>query len=442
MAYLTRLSIEILQGIPSIVIGIIAYVWVVLPMGSFSALSGGVALGIMMLPVIVMATEETLKLVPDSLREASLALGVSYPRTILKVILPAGLSGILSGILLGIARVAGETAPLLFTAFGSPFMNQNILKPINSLPLTIFNYATSPYPEWHTLAWGASFVLIAFVLGLNLITKVGDQKMESPVLKIENFAASFGEHTILKDINLSFSRNTLTAIMGPSGCGKTTLIRCINRMHELVPNARVSGKILLDNEDIYDTDPIIVRRKIGMVFQRPNPFPTMSIYDNVVAGYNLNGIKLRKEEMDQTVEESLRKAALWEEVKDALHRRGSFLSGGQQQRLCIARALAMHPEILLLDEPTSALDPKSTAHIEELVSQLKNTVTIIQVTHNIAQAARVSDFTAFLYLGELVEFGSHGKNVHRPERQEDGRISYREIRLKRVWRSLKKISSR
>ena len=176
LAYLTSLSIEILQGIPSIVIGIIAYVWVVLPMGSFSALSGGVALGIMMLPVIVMATAETLKLIPDSLREASLALGVSYPRTIMKVILPAGLSGILSGILLGIARVTGETAPLLFTAFGSPFMNQNILKPINSLPLTIFNYATSPYPEWHTLAWGAAFVLIAFVLGLNLITKLVTKK--------------------------------------------------------------------------------------------------------------------------------------------------------------------------------------------------------------------------------------------------------------------------
>ena len=172
LAYLIRLSVEILQGIPSIVIGIIAYVWVVMAMGSFSALSGGVALGIMMLPVIVMATEETLKLVPNSLREASLALGVPYSRTIMKVILPAGLSGILSGILLGIARVAGETAPLLFTAFGSPFMNLNILKPINSLPLTIFNYATSPYPDWHALAWGASFVLIAFVLGLNLITKL------------------------------------------------------------------------------------------------------------------------------------------------------------------------------------------------------------------------------------------------------------------------------
>jgi phosphate transport system permease protein len=172
LAHLIRLAVEILQGIPSIVIGIIAYVWVVMAMGSFSALSGGVALGIMMLPVIVTAAEETLKRVPDSLREASLALGVPYSRTIMKVILPAALSGILSGILLGIARVAGETAPLLFTAFGNPFMNLNILKPINSLPLTIFNYATSPYPDWHTLAWGASFVLIAFVLGLNLITKL------------------------------------------------------------------------------------------------------------------------------------------------------------------------------------------------------------------------------------------------------------------------------
>jgi phosphate transport system permease protein len=167
-----RLCVETLQGIPSIVIGIIVYLWLVVSMGSFSALSGGVALGLMMLPVIITSTEETLKLIPESLREASLALGVSYPRTILKVILPAGVSGIVTGILLSVARVSGETAPLLFTAFGSPFMNANILKPMNSLPLMIFNYATSPYPEWHTLAWGASFILIVLVLGLNLFTKV------------------------------------------------------------------------------------------------------------------------------------------------------------------------------------------------------------------------------------------------------------------------------
>jgi phosphate transport system permease protein len=169
--YFSRLSLEILQGIPSIVIGIIAYVWIVVPVGSFSALSGGVALGIMMLPVIVMSTEETLKLIPDTLREASLALGVSYPRTVLKVILPAGLSGIVTGIILGVARIAGETAPLLFTAFGSPFMGLSIFKPVNSLPLLVFNYATSPYPEWHKLAWGACFVLIVFILALNIIAK-------------------------------------------------------------------------------------------------------------------------------------------------------------------------------------------------------------------------------------------------------------------------------
>jgi phosphate transport system permease protein len=176
LASLTRLCVETLQGVPSIVIGIIAYIWLVISMGSFSALSGGVALSLMMLPVIITATEETLKLIPGSLKEASLALGVSYPRTILKVILPAGVSGIVTGILLSIARVAGETAPLLFTAFGSPFMNLNVLKPINSLPLMIFNYATSPYPDWHTLAWGASFVLVVFVLGLNLLTKVVTRK--------------------------------------------------------------------------------------------------------------------------------------------------------------------------------------------------------------------------------------------------------------------------
>jgi phosphate transport system ATP-binding protein len=239
--------------------------------------------------------------------------------------------------------------------------------------------------------------------------------MESPVLKIENFSAFFGENEVLKKVNLSIPRNRITAIMGPSGCGKTTLIRCINRMHELIPDARVSGKIFLDNEDIYATDPIIVRRQIGMVFQKPNPFPMMSIYDNVIAGYNLNGIRLVKDEKDRIVEESLRKAALWEEVKEVLYRRGTFLSGGQQQRLCIARALAMRPAVLLLDEPTSALDPKATSHIEELIVQLKDTVSIILVTHNTAQAARVSDFSAFVYLGELVEFGPSGRMFTAPK---------------------------
>jgi len=233
--------------------------------------------------------------------------------------------------------------------------------------------------------------------------------MESTVLKVQHFSAGFGEATVLKDITLSVEYNRVTALMGPSGCGKTTLIRCINRMPELIPDAHVAGTILLHDEDLYRINPILVRKKIGMVFQRPNPFPTMSIYDNVIAGYSLNGIHLPRGERDKIVEESLKKSALWEEVRDRLHKRGSFLSGGQQQRLCIARALAMNPDILLMDEPTSALDPKATSHIEELICELKKNVTILLVTHNIAQAARVSDFTAFLYLGDLVEFGTTEK---------------------------------
>jgi phosphate transport system ATP-binding protein len=194
--------------------------------------------------------------------------------------------------------------------------------------------------------------------------------------------------------------------MGPSGCGKTTFLRCINRLHELTPGATSDGIMLLNNEDVYEMHPIFARLKIGMVFQRPNPFPNLSIYDNVIAGYKLNGLKLHKTEKDKKVEESLTKAALWDEVKDSLHKKGTFLSGGQQQRLCIARAIAMEPEVLLLDEPTSALDPISTSSIEGLLHELKKTLTLIIVTHNMQQAARVSDRTAFFYLGELVEYDS------------------------------------
>jgi phosphate transport system ATP-binding protein len=233
--------------------------------------------------------------------------------------------------------------------------------------------------------------------------------MEDPalsVLRIENFSAAYGDNRVLKDVSLSIVDNSVTALIGPSGCGKTTIIRCINRMHELIPGSSIEGRIYLRDKDIYAMQPIVLRRKIGMVFQKPNPFPTMSIYDNVIAGYKLNGIRLGRRETEEVVERSLKGAALWNEVKDFLHRKGTFLSGGQQQRLCIARALAMNPEILLLDEPTSALDPKSTSHIEELIADLKKTVTMLLVTHNIGQAARVSDFTAFIYLGELIEYGS------------------------------------
>ncbi len=245
--------------------------------------------------------------------------------------------------------------------------------------------------------------------------------MEGAVLEIQDLRAGFDGKDVVKGVSLDIPANQVTAIMGPSGCGKTTLLRCLNRMHELAPNAHVSGTVHLDGEDIYGLDPILLRRRIGMVFQRPNPFPTMSIYDNVIAGFSLNGTRLSKPERDRIVEQTLRRVALWEEVKDSLYRRGTFLSGGQQQRLCIARALAMKPEILLLDEPTSALDPMATAAIEELIAQLKSGVSVVQVTHNIPQAARISDFTAFLHLGELVEFGPTNKvfTVPRDRRTEE-----------------------
>jgi phosphate transport system ATP-binding protein len=221
-----------------------------------------------------------------------------------------------------------------------------------------------------------------------------------------NLSAWFGAKQALKDINLSIKANSVTAIIGPSGCGKSTLIRCLNRMHELVPISKMSGQVLLDGRDIYasEVDPVLIRRRVGMVFQKPNPFPTMSIYDNVAAGLKLTGMKKGKS-LDETVKQSLEQATLWDEVKDDLKKPGTSISGGQQQRLCIARAIALQPEVILMDEPCSALDPIATAKIEELIVSLERDYTVVIVTHNMQQAARVSDFTAFLYLGELVEFG-------------------------------------
>ncbi len=229
--------------------------------------------------------------------------------------------------------------------------------------------------------------------------------LDQAIVETRGLSAGFDGRDVVKNINLAVPARRVTAIMGPSGCGKTTFMRCINRMHELAPNAHVRGEVLLDGEDVYAMNPILLRRRIGMVFQRPNPFPTMSIYANVIAGFSLNGTRLLKADKDRIVEETLRRVTLWDEVKDVLYRRGTVLSGGQQQRLCIARALAMSPEIILLDEPTSALDPRATAAIEELIVTLKAAVTVVQVTHNMPQAARISDYTAFIHLGELVEFG-------------------------------------
>jgi len=234
------------------------------------------------------------------------------------------------------------------------------------------------------------------------------QTQESFPAKVEtrDLKAIYGKLQALKGINLKFPENKVTAIMGPSGCGKSTLIRCLNRIHELTPGAKVQGEVILDGINIYDSkvDPVAIRRRIGMVFQKPNPFPTMTIYDNVVAGLKLNGVRNRNK-LNELAEKSLRMAFLWDEVKNDLKKPGTALSGGQQQRLCIARSLAVEPEVILMDEPCSALDPIATAKVEESIVELKKEFTIIIVTHNLQQAARISDYTAFMYLGKLEEFG-------------------------------------
>nr|WP_299293482.1 phosphate ABC transporter ATP-binding protein PstB [Nitrosopumilus sp.] len=221
----------------------------------------------------------------------------------------------------------------------------------------------------------------------------------------ENVTISYDGIQAVKDITMKFKERSVTALIGPSGCGKTTFLRCLNRMHDMTKNAKVEGKVMIDNIDLYDKsiDPIYHRRKVGMVFQKPNPFPTMSIYDNVTAGLKLNGVRDKKI-LNEIVEDSLKMAYLWDEVKHDLKKSAIELSGGQQQRLCIARALAIQPEVLLMDEPASALDPIATQKIEETITELKKEYTIIIVTHNMQQAVRVSDYTGFMYLGDLIEF--------------------------------------
>ena len=250
-----------------------------------------------------------------------------------------------------------------------------------------------------------------------------DSKATStPALAVRNLSVFFGKNAAVKNVSLDIAARAVTAIIGPSGCGKSTFLRAINRMHELNPEARMEGQLKLFGDDIYsrDVEPVVVRRRVGMVFQKSNPFPTMSIVDNVTVGLRLNGVGNRKLLAERS-EQSLRMAALWDEVKDRLHAPAISLSGGQQQRLCIARALAVEPEVLLMDEPASALDPLATSKIEDLIVQLKKDYTIVIVTHNMQQAARASDFTAFFYLGELVEFGPTAKIFTSPaqKRTED-----------------------
>jgi phosphate transport system ATP-binding protein len=234
-------------------------------------------------------------------------------------------------------------------------------------------------------------------------------------VQVKNLNAYYGSNQALKEITMDIKKNEVTAIIGPSGCGKSTLIRCFNRMNDFIDNFRIEGEILINGADIYEADPVELRKRVGMVFQKPNPFPK-SIYENIAYGPRIHGVNDRSM-LDPIVEESLREAALYDEVKDRLHENALNLSGGQQQRLCIARALAVNPGIILFDEPCSALDPLATAKIEDLIAELKRSYTVVIVTHNMQQAARVSDFTAFLYLGELVEYDATKKLFERPDKE-------------------------
>ncbi len=375
-------------------------------------MSGACTLAIMILPLIMRTAEEALKSVPDSYREASFGLGAGKLRTIFKIVLPSAVPGILSGVILATGRVVGETAALLFTA-GTIAKVAGLMD--SGRTLAVHMYALSSEGLYMNQMYATGVILMLIVLLINgcsgMIAKKNCKEIKErrgknmSKIDVSNMDLYYGDFHALKNINLSIDANEVTAFIGPSGCGKSTLLKSINRMNDLVPGCRITGEMLLDGENIYGgkMDVNGLRKRVGMVFQKPNPFP-MSIYDNIAYGPRTHGVR-SKAKLDDIVEQSLRQAAIWDEVKDRLKKSALGMSGGQQQRLCIARALAVQPEVLLMDEPTSALDPISTSKIEDLAVELKKDYTIVMVTHNMQQAARISDKTAFFLLGEVVEYG-------------------------------------
>ena len=394
LAEIVRFINDILLSAPSIVVGLFIYEVLVVPMGHFSAWAGIVVLAVIAIPVIVRTTEDMLNLVPNGLREAASALGTPMWKVVVMIAYRAARNGIITGILLAIARVSGETAPLLFTALNNQFWSTDFNAPMASLPVTIFQFALSPYDDWQSLAWGGALIITITILILNIVARAlatlglvermtmstaaagndpdaspsstpaarkpaagapgGDGRRRSASATCTSSTTS---SKALKDISLPLYDKKVTAFIGPSGCGKSTLLRVLNRIYDLYPKQRATGEVLLDGHNILSPkqDLNLLRARIGMVFQKPTPFP-MSIYDNIAFGVRLYE-KLGGAEMDARVEAALRRAALWTEVKDKLKQSGLSLSGGQQQRLCIARGVAVKPSVLLLDEPCSALDP-------------------------------------------------------------------------------------
>ncbi len=441
IAEIIRFVNDILLSAPSIVMGLFVYQIIVRPTAHFSALSGSVALAFILLPVVVRTTDETIRLVPVSLREAALALGAPQWRVIVQILYPAARTGMITGVLLGIARISGETAPLLFTALNNQYLDRRsdaadgeysrgdlpvCAQPLPGLAPTGLGRGASHDPvragrergrpvcpalagrkDMRMPQQGGTAVrpqIGAIEVGRNNARPNGNAA--SPVkVEIQDLDFFYGSNQALKHVTLRLPERQVTGMIGPSGCGKSTLLRVLNRMYDLYPGQRATGRVMMDGENLIgpDVDLIWLRSRVGMLFQKPTPFP-MSIYDNIAFGVRLHE-RLSRAEMDERVEWSLTRAALWGEVKDRLRSSATGLSGGQQQRLCIARSIAVRPEVILLDEPTSALDPISTLKIEELIDELKQDFTIVIVTHNMQQAARCADQVAFFYLGELVEAG-------------------------------------
>ena len=484
---------DVMTGVPSIVMGLFVYTVWVLRFGTQTGFAGALALACLMLPIVIRSTEEMLRLVPDALREASLALGASRSRTIADRRAARRVPGITSGALLAVARAAGETAPLLFTIGIThdgqlePFEGANV-----ALSQLIFSNATAalrrrpgaglgggahadqpwslrahdrrPCDHRHRFANAMTTREVSDMTENDLastdteapIVATATSERSHPagrspptsstrasntpiVLDVSDVDVYYGTFRAVRDVTMPIRQNRITALIGPSGCGKSTVLRCFNRMNDLIDGARVERPHPYHGLDLYGPkiDPVEVRRRIGMVFQKPNPFPK-SIYDNVAFGPGSSGERPAPT-LEDVVESSLRKAALWDEVKDRLKASALGLSGGQQQRLCIARAIACDPEVMLMDEPCSALDPIATGRIEDLMQEIKSEYTIVIVTHNMQQAARVSDRTAFF----TVEVDRRAGHPHRrarrvrrhpadllqPLRRADGELRHRPLRL-------------
>ena len=456
-ATVAKFAAKVLTGMPSILAGVFAYIVVVLVTGNFSAWAGGFALSILMLPIVMLTAADAIRGVPQKMREASMAMGTTRTQMVWKVVLPTALPGILTGVMLAVARAAGETAPLLFTALFFDYWPHAAVHGADGFPRGLdlqLCRRTLPQSDRDGLAGGARFGRAGpgrqhpRTSGLRPVGRA-PLKVYPASREVRNRTSCPATRTIdlrtvrhpsrstasssiagsttltmaaswrLRDVQIPMSQGTITAFIGPSGCGKSTALRCLNRMNDLVRGFRFEGQVLLYGLDIYDdeVDPVAVRRNIGMVFQMPNPF-AMSIFNNVAFGLRLNRYP---GDIPCPGRAGPADAALWDEVKDNLMQSGLSLSGGQQQRLCIARAIATEPEVLLMDEPCSALDPIATGKIEDLMRELKQRFTIVIVTHNMDQARRVADMTAFYYVdtsngrtGFLVEYGETAEVFDNP----------------------------